>query len=108
MRIRALQEADRTRRSNVAQRSILRIGLDELQQALVADWRLTLLLAQTSQDPQAARAARGPSPLGSRLARHTAGGWENAAVPDDLGVIASFLNLSPSAVLKLMVEIDAD
>ena len=31
--------------------------------------------------------------LAVRLARHTAGGWDNAALPDDIADIAALLNL---------------
>ncbi len=108
LRIRALQDADSTLRSNVAQRGVLGIELDELQQALVAAWRLPSLLAETSQEPQASQTGARAVALGCRLARHTAGGWENAALPDDLAEIAAFLNLSPAAALKLVIEIDAE
>ena len=107
-RIRAMQDADPTLRSSVAQRSVLHIELDELQQALVAAWRLPSLLARddgrSAGDGQTG--AREVA-LGARLARHTARGWDNAAVPDDIAEIAAFLNLSPAATLKLLMEIDA-
>jgi HD-like signal output (HDOD) protein len=108
LRIRALQDADSTLRSSVAQHGVLHIELDELQQALVTAWRLPSLLAEASQEQQAGQTGARAVALGCRLARHTAGGWENAALPDDLADIAAFLNLSPGAVLKLVMEIDAD
>jgi HD-like signal output (HDOD) protein len=108
LRIRALQEADPTLRSSVAQRHVLRIELGELQLALVAAWRLPSLLAETAQEPHAAHTGARAVALGSRLARHTAGGWENAAVPDDVAEVAAFLNLSPAAALELVMEIDAE
>ena len=108
LRIRAMQEADPTLRSSAAQRSVLRVELAELQQALVAAWRLPSLLAESGQELQAAQTGARAVALASRLARHTAGGWENAAVPDDVAEVAAFLNLSPAAALALLMEIDAD
>jgi HD-like signal output (HDOD) protein len=108
LRIRAMQDADPTLRSSVAQRSVLHIELDELQQALVAAWRLPSLLAETSPEPQAGQTGARAVALGSRLARHTAAGWDNAAVPDDIAEVAAFLNLSPAAAMSLVTEIDAD
>lgn len=108
LRICAMQDADPTLRSSVAQRGVLRIELDELQQALVAAWRLPTLLAETSQEPQVGQSGARAVALGSRLARHTAAGWDNAAVPDDVTEVAAFLNLSPAAALKLVMELDAD
>ena len=108
LRIRAMQEADPTLRSSVAQRTVLRIELDELQQALVAAWRLPPLLAETAQESQAGHKGARAVALGSRLARHTANGWENAAIPDDVAEVAALLNLSPAAALALLMEIDAE
>jgi len=108
LRIRAMQDADPTLRSNVAQRTVLGIELDEIQQALVAAWRLPSLLAETAQEPQAGHTGARAVALGSRLARHTAAGWDNAAIPDDVAEVAAFLNLSPAAALALLMEIDAE
>ncbi|HEX7441346.1 MAG TPA: HDOD domain-containing protein [Caldimonas sp.] len=108
LRIHAMQGADPTLRSSVAQRSVLGIELDELQQALVAAWRLPTLLAEIGQEPQAAQSGARAVTLGSRLARHAAAGWDNAAIPDDIAEVAAFLNLSPAAALKLVMELDAD
>jgi HD-like signal output (HDOD) protein len=108
LRIRAMQDADLTLRSSVAQRSVLRIELDELQQALVSAWRLPSLLAETAKEPHAGQTGARAVALGSRLARHTADRWENAAVPDDVAEVAAFLNLSPAAALARVMQIDAD
>jgi len=108
LRIRVMQDADPTLRSSVAQRSVLRIELDELQQALVSAWRLPSLLAETTAEPHAGQTGARAVALGSRLARHTADSWENAAVPDDVAEVAAFLNLSPAAALARLMEIDAD
>lgn len=108
LRIRAMQEADPTLRSNVAQRSVLRIELDKLQQALVAAWRLPSLLAETTQEPKSTQSGARAVTLGARLARHTAASWDNAAVPDDVAEVAAFLNLTPAAAMSLLLEIDTD
>ena len=107
LRIRAMQEADATLRSSVAQKSVLGIELEQLQHALVAAWRLPVLLAQTHGEPHASQTGARAVALGSRLARHTAEGWDNAAVPDDVADVAAFLNVSPAAALALVTEIDA-
>ena len=44
--------------------------------------------------------------LAVRLARHTAHGWDNAAVPDDVADIASLLLLGTEPTLHLLREID--
>jgi hypothetical protein len=108
LRIRAMQAADPTLRSSVAQKSVLGIDVLELQQALIAAWRLPSLLAEGSGQPQAAQAGARAVALGARLARHSAAGWENAAIPDDITEVAALLNLSPGAALQLLMEIDAE
>ena len=108
LRIRAMQDADPTLRSSVAQRTVLGIELDELQQALVAAWRLPSLLAETAQEPQAGQTGARAVALGSRLARHTAAGWENAAIPDDIAEVAALPQPVARGSAALLMEIDAD
>jgi len=62
----------------------------------------------SGHDPKAGSTGARSVALGARLARHTAAGWDNAGVPDDIAEIAAFLNLSPAAALHLVREIDAD
>jgi hypothetical protein len=45
--------------------------------------------------------------LALRLARHTARGWDNAALPDDVRDIASLLNMGEVPTLHLLRDIDA-
>ena len=108
LRIRGLQDADPTLRSSAAQAQVLRIELADLQQALVAAWRLPALLVDQRLDPQASHAGPRTVVLAARLARHTARGWDNAALPDDIAEIAEFLNLSPAAALDLVKGADVD
>ena len=108
LQIREMQDADPTLRSSVAQRSVLHIDLEELQQALVAGWRLPTLLSERTQSPQAGNTGARTVTLAARLARHTAAGWDNAAIPDDVAEVASFLNLSPGAAMDLVTQVDVD
>jgi hypothetical protein len=45
--------------------------------------------------------------LGVRVARHTAAGWDNAALPDDVADVAELLQLGPTPALNLLHDIDA-
>lgn len=106
LKIADLQQADRQLRSVAAQRQVLGIALADLEQALMKRWHLPELLTritgdQHERDPQV-RCVH----LAVRLARHTARGWDDAAVPDDLHDIAELLNLSESHALKLLHEFD--
>jgi len=69
-------------------------------------WRLPRLLMDITNDRQAEHPSAKSVVLAIRLARHTAQGWDNAAVPDDVHDIAQLLNLSDGATLRLLNELD--
>jgi HD-like signal output (HDOD) protein len=102
LRIRDAQLADSGLRSSTAQLAVLAIELADLQQSLMKAWHLPELLIRITD------ARHGDSPnvrnvtLALRLARHTARGWDNPAIPDDVNDIAALLNLSQAATLQLV------
>lgn len=105
MAIRDRQRADPTLRSTTAQRQVLNIEVSALQAALRQTWRLPALLTRIG-DPRHGESANVRSiELGARLARHTAEGWDNPAVPDDIADIAALLNLSLAATLALVRDV---
>ncbi len=106
LEIRRRQMADKTLRSAAVQREVLNIELGDLEQALMEAWRLPDLLAQITNERRAIEPKVLAVRLAVRLARHTADGWENAAVPDDLRDIGELLSLGPDHVLKLLHEYD--
>ncbi len=110
----ALRIAERQRetpglRSAAVQKELLHIELGELQHELMLRWRLPTLLMQIA-DPAAGseslqlRNVR----LAIRLARHSANGWNDPALPDDLHDIGAFLQLAPPHVDRLLRGIDAE
>lgn len=107
--IRQRQHADPTLRSAVAQRELLNIELNELENALMLKWRLPRLLVQIT-DGQ----SRNPTPqmrnvqLAIRVARHSSQGWDNPALPDDVRDVAVLLNLSNDAAQRLLQDIDGE
>jgi hypothetical protein len=46
--------------------------------------------------------------LAIRVARHSARGWDDAALPDDLREIGELLQLTPTHTLHLLQDIDED
>jgi HD-like signal output (HDOD) protein len=109
LRIAALQAADPTLRSAAAQRQVLGIELAELQHVLMQRWRLPGMLVQLTDD----HATRSTPQLRNvllaiRVARHSATGWDNPALPDDVHDIGELLQLSADATTRLLLEIDAD
>lgn len=105
LRIQHLQQVDPTLRSSAAQLQALGVEVADLQASLMRAWRLPELLTQMGDDTHAENANVRSIELAARLARHTARGWDNPAVPDDIADIAALLNLSLPATLQLVQEI---
>jgi HD-like signal output (HDOD) protein len=98
MQVRALMQSQRGMRSAEAQKRVLGFRGIELQLALVRAWRLPQLL-QTLMDEDHAEQPRVKNvTLAVRLARHSANGWDDPALPNDYAEIARFLHLSEEAV----------
>jgi len=100
------QQADRSLRSAVVQREVLHIELADLEQALMDAWHLPELLKRVTNDKRGNDLQVQYVRLAVRLARHTADGWDDAAIPDDLTEIGEMLNLKPEHTLKLLHEFD--
>ena len=105
--IQQAQARDSTLRSKTAQRSVLNIDLEELQLALMRDWHLPEFLVHASDIRHAQHPNVQCVSLGVRVARHTALGWDNAALPDDVADVAQLLNLSTSSAMSLLRGLDA-
>jgi hypothetical protein len=69
-------------------------------------WHLPALLVQISADHASQRAQVRNVQLAIRLARHSAIGWDNAALPDDIDEIAALLNLGTQPTLNLLHDLD--
>ena len=101
------QRADPSLRSATVQREVLNVELADLQHHLMLAWRLPELWTQITDDhakretPQLANVR-----LAIRVARHSADGWDNAALPDDIADIGRLLQLSPPHVERLLHDID--
>lgn len=104
--IQRAQAADPTLRSNAIQHSTLNVELFDLQQALMKAWTLPDLLIRISDDRHAEHPTVQNVVLAIRLARHTAHGWDNAAIPDDVADIAQLLNLSTAATQAMLQNLD--
>jgi HD-like signal output (HDOD) protein len=101
------QRAEPTLRSATVQREVLGVELPELQQALMRAWRLPALLMQLDDARHAERPAVRNVLLAVRVARHSAHGWHDAALPDDIAELGALLQLAPAPTLALLRSIDA-
>lgn len=100
------QRRDPALRSADAQRAVLGFALVDLQQALCGEWHLPDLLLDL-MDSQHARHPRSRTVLlAVALARHSAHGWTDAALPDDITDVADLLRLSESEVRSLVYRTD--
>lgn len=102
LKIRAMQDTDKTLRSTTVQQQVLGFQGMELQKALTTEWKLPGLLL-TLMDPVHSKNERVCNVmLALNLARHSANGWDDAALPDDYRDIAALLRVEPDKV-KAMV-----
>lgn len=106
LEIAAQQKADPTLRSASAQRALLGVPLAEIQHALMRAWRLPEMLVRITDDRQERATQVRNVMLAIRLARHTALGWDNPAVPDDLRDIAQLLNMAQGPTEALLRNLD--
>ena len=95
----ALQSSQAGMRSADAQKSTLngQTFLD-IQLELCKQWHLPELLLRLIDEHNAEQARVRNVWLAVRLARHSAHGWEDPALPDDYKDIGELLNLTPEAV----------
>lgn len=103
----ARQAADRTLRSAVVQRALLNVELPDLQHALMLQWRLPPLLVRISDDRHADNDQVRNVLLAIRVARHSARGWDDAALPGDLRDVGELLQLGAEPVQRLLLELDS-
>lgn len=85
--IEARLASDASQRSADVQRAVLGFGLNELQLALAAAWRLPPLITSLMDDYRAERPRARNVLLAVNLTRHSNNGWEDAALPDDIDAI---------------------
>lgn len=96
--IQQLQRDDPSLRSRVAQRRVLNVELHGLQLALFREWRMPELLVEAMDDDNATQPRICNVLYAVNLARHSARGWDNPALPTDYENIARLLNTSSAFV----------
>lgn len=100
--IRRLQAADHALRSTDAQQQVLGFAGLDLQRELTVAWHLPELLRNLT-DPAKSQTTRVRIVmLAVNLARHSAQGWHDAALPDDFHEIAKLLHMDPNKAMALV------
>jgi HD-like signal output (HDOD) protein len=107
LKVRDLQVADRSLRSSDAQAAVYGVRLVDLQTALAKTWRLPELLISLMNQDEAQNPRVRNVALAINLARHSANGWDDAALPDDFRDIADLVRVSHDTLLhKLGLDRD--
>lgn len=96
------QAADSTLRSRVAQQAVLGFPLQALQAELVKVFNLPSLLTDLLDESRLHLPRVKNVQLAVDLARHSADGWHNAALPDDYQAIAQLLHVDSERVKHLI------
>ena len=101
-----IQQQDKTLRSRAVQEQVLGFALIDLQKALVQKWELPELLLMLMDEASSTKPRVRNVALAVNLARHSANGWDDAALPDDYKDIGALLRIPPEQVM-VMVGADA-
>lgn len=100
IKTRDTQRTDRSRRSSVVQTETYGIPLYQLKMALAATWRLPQLLTQLMDNQQAENPRVRNVKLAVDLARHSANGWNDPALPDDFKGIRELLRINQQTLVR--------
>ena len=98
-RVYAMQRADRSLRSVVAQREGFGVTAQEIQQSLIRTWQLPALLVALMDAGQLDNPRVRNVLLATDFARHVSHGWDDAALPDDLAAIEQLIHLNREPLL---------
>ncbi len=99
-RVYAMQHADPTLRSTVAQKSVFGATADEIQLGLIRAWRLPELLVHLLDETLSENPRVRTVKLAADFARHLARGWDDAALPTDIDQIEQLLRLPRDVLLQ--------
>lgn len=101
----SLPKARPDMRSAEAQQAVIGFTYAELQTALCQAWGLPALMLAVQDEQQRDRPRAKNVRLAADLARHTAKGWDDPAVPDDLKAVAALMNIDePTLRLRLGIK----
>lgn len=106
LKIRDMQLHDKALRTRAAQEQVFGFSLFDMQKMLVRNWELPELLMTLMDDACSNQQRVRNVVLAVNLARHSANGWDDAALPDDYTDIAALLRMTPEQVM-VMLGVDA-
>ena len=102
LEVRRRQVHDSALRSRAAQEAVFGVAFADLQAGLARMWALPELLLKLMDDASADDPRVRNVMLAVDLARHSADGWADAALPDDYARIADLLRSTPEQVRAMV------
>lgn len=102
--VRMLQQNDRRIRSAHAQQQIFGFALDDLQRALVREWKLPALLIDLMDETHREQPRVRNVLLAVDTARHLANGWDDAALADDYDGVQRLLAINSSELRESLLR----
>ncbi len=103
LRIRDIQMHDKTLRSRDVQKQVLGFSLADLQKELAVQWGLPELLITLMDDASAKSPRVRNVTVAVNLARHSANGWDDAALPDDYKALGELLHIPTEQAMAMVV-----
>jgi HD-like signal output (HDOD) protein len=104
LEIHTVQLKDKILRSHSVQESVLGFPLVNLQSELAKKWGLPQLLLNLMTDSSAEQPRVRNVVLAVNLARHSARGWDDTALPDDYKEIAELLRIPVEEVISMIAS----
>jgi HD-like signal output (HDOD) protein len=107
-RVRAMLSATPGLRSAQAQQAVLGTTLPEIQAHLMTRLHLPALLVRLAGDTDERDTQARIVRLAVALARHSAKGWDDPALPDDFAELARIVRVSPRRALEMVHPLGPD
>lgn len=105
MRVQQALEADHALRSEQVQISILGAALVDVQLQLAQDLRLPAVLHRLMDDHHVAKPRESNVIHSTAIARHSARGWDDPALPHDYGEVGRILGISAETVRRRTIRV---
>lgn len=102
LEIHRIQQHDKALRSRDVQEQVLGFPLIELQHELTQAWSLPELLLSLNDSSQARQPRVRNVVLAINLARHSANGWDDAALPDDYKDVGELIRMPADEVMAMV------
>ena len=105
LKVRDRQRENARLRSAAAQRDVLGTSLADVQLELAREWQLPALLHDLMDDHHGFKPRVLNVTLATAVARHSAQGWDDPALPDDYATVGRLIGQSPQSARDRIVRV---